>query len=342
MKVLVIRFSALGDVAMTVPVINTFACQHPDYEIKVLTRARFAPLFSWMPENVETIGVNLDDYKGVLGLKRLFDELKTQHFDVVADLHDVLRSKILRWFFRMYGCRVSVIDKGRKEKKELMGNGMTHEPLKPMQQRYWEALNADSECCAEVPDFSSVGPARKSGEDNGAISVGIAPFAAYETKMYPLDMMKKVVEGLRAKGMKVFLFGGGAKEKAILQEWECDGVTSMCGRLSGLKEELEFMSGLDLMIAMDSGNLHLASMMGVKTLSVWGATHPKAGFVPEESVVMEKDCPCRPCSIYGNKPCRYGDLHCLRMIEPEEIVDLVNSYQFTGLRACSPELVKKQ
>ncbi len=321
MKVLVIRFSALGDVAMTVPVISAFACQHPDYEIKVLTRIRFVPLFSWMPKNVETIGVNLSNYKGVLGLKRLYDELKIQHFDFVADLHDVLRSKILRSFFRMHGCRVSVIDKGRKEKKELIGNGCTHDALKPMRQRYWETLDSGSEYVAEDVRLWSAAIPRKAEVDRKVISVGIAPFAAYETKMYPLDRMKEVVDGLRTEGMKVFLFGGGAKEKKILQEWECDGVISMCDRLNGLKEELESMCGLDLMIAMDSGNLHLASMMSVKTLSVWGATHPKAGFAPEESVIVDKDCPCRPCSIYGNKPCRFGDLRCLKMIEPKEIVE---------------------
>ena len=104
----------------------------------------------------------------------------------------------------------------------------------------------------------------------------------------------------------------------------------MCGKLSGLKEELDFMKELNLMVAMDSANLHLATMVGTPTVSVWGATHPKAGFAPEKSVIVQKDLECRPCSIYGNAKCKFGDIRCMTLIEPEEIVDTV-------MRLCGQE-----
>lgn len=316
MNLLVIRFSALGDVAMTVPVIKSFANQHPDINITVLTRNRFTPLFSWMPENVKTIGVNLTQYKGVLGLYKLYKELKKEQFDCVADLHNVLRTKIIRRFFRLNGCSVSVINKGRKEKKALIGKGTEAEPLKPMKERYWETLvkSVGSKKAYIKPTT------KRNVECQGAKEIGIAPFAAYETKMYPLDKMKTVVSMLAEKGVKVFLFGGGSQEQDILKQWEGKGVVSMCGRSKGLKEELEIISNLNLMVCMDSGNLHLASLVGTPTISIWGATHPKAGFAPDDTVVIQKTMSCRPCSIYGNKECKYGDMRCLSSIEPEEIV----------------------
>ena len=199
--------------------------------------------------------------------------------------------------------------------------------------------------------------------------IGIAPFAAYETKMYPLDLMKEVVRALcahvenggnfsRQGQIQVFLFGGGKREKEILDRLvqevkevqevqEAQGVQgvqgvqkvqmansqqptansqieNMCGRFGGLKEELEFMKTLDVMLCMDSGNLHMATLMGVKTVSVWGATHPKMGFAPEETVVVQDETlECRPCSVYGNKPCKYGDMRCMRGISPKAIVQKV-------------------
>ncbi|MBQ0142147.1 MAG: glycosyltransferase family 9 protein [Prevotellaceae bacterium] len=317
MRVLVIRFSALGDVAMTVPVIKSFASQHPDIEIKVLTRTRFTPLFSWMPSNVELIGINLENYKGIWGLRNLYLELKSYDFDCIVDLHDVLRSKIIRWFFKLSGHRVFVINKGRKEKREIIGNGITSAPLKPMKERYAEVLRM-------IADFEldkNVGNNVRRGVDSThCVKIGVAPFAAYTTKMYPLDKMKNVVDALSERGVEVYLFGGGENERKILQTWENRNIRSMCGKLGGLKEELECIKQLDLMITMDSGNLHLAHLMGTPTLSIWGATHPKAGFAPDDTVIIDRECQCRPCSIYGNKPCKYGDMRCLSQISPEEIV----------------------
>lgn len=318
-KILIIRFSALGDVAMTVPVIRALADQHQDLDINVLTRERFEPMFSWMPENVKTIGVNLDDYQGLFGLRKLYNELKDQNFDMVADLHDVLRTKILRTFFRLHGCKVAVIDKGRKDKKEIIGHGVDGNQLKSTYERYMEVFGKLG-IQFSVSFSQSVADSQSSASSR--CRIGIAPFAAYETKMYHLDRMRKVAEMLADRGMEVFMFGGGNKEKEILESWERDGIRSMCGKLGGLKEELEFINGLDIMVSMDSGNLHLATMMGVRTVSIWGATHPKAGFAPEGTIAIQKELECRPCSIYGNKPCRYGDVRCMD-IEAERVVESI-------------------
>ncbi len=82
------------------------------------------------------------------------------------------------------------------------------------------------------------------------------------------------------------------------------------------------MRGLRVMLTMDSGNMHLASLVGTRVVSIWGATHPFAGFLgfgQSEDDCIQRDLPCRPCSIYGNKACKFGDYRCMD-IAPEEIV----------------------
>jgi len=338
-RLLVMRFSAMGDAAMTVPVLHALASQHPDLRITVLTRTRFVPLFEWLPANVQVKGVDFDQQDGLIGLTRLYNRLKKGHFDAVADLHDVLRSKYIRTCFSMAGTRVAVIDKGRKEKKELIGNGQTHPALKPMMKRYAEVfgalgfeINLSKKIQVDLHN-ESMTPVRSlvGRKQAGEKWVGVAPFAAHAQKIYPLERMRQVVNQLADRGYKVLLFGAGKKEADILAQWERPSATpnpqfsiqSICGKLGGLKNEMLLMARLDLMLSMDSANMHIASIFGTPVLSIWGATHPKAGFsgygqTPDSE--LQLDLPCRPCSIYGKTPCKWGDLRCMN-IQPERVVE---------------------
>lgn len=95
-KILVIRFSAIGDVAMTVPVVHSLATQYPQHQIKVLSRPNMAALFAHLPSNVSFWGADLKGtYKGFVGLNKLFNELKAENFDYIADFHDVIRTQYL-------------------------------------------------------------------------------------------------------------------------------------------------------------------------------------------------------------------------------------------------------
>lgn len=331
-KILVTRFSAMGDVAMLAPVVSLVALQHPELRITVLTRKKFVPLFGWVPSNVEVKGINLSDYKGVFGLERLFNSLRKQGFDAVADLHDVLRTKYLHTRFRLTRTKVAVIDKQRKLKHAFIGHGMDADALRPMYERYADvfrrlgievSLNTDEKLFnLKHEDYQYV--TKLAGKKaTGDKWIGIAPFAAHETKIYPLQKMQEVVNWCAQQGYKVFLFGGGDTEKSILETWEKEGITNTIGRLSGLHNELLLISRLDLMVCMDSSNMHIAAMLGVPTLSIWGATHPNAGFFPwgtsRQNTIEIIDLPCRPCSIYGSKPCKTGDFRCMNDISAELI-----------------------
>ena len=112
-RLLVMRFSAMGDAAMTVPVLYALATQHPDLRITMLTRTRFVPMFEWLPANVQVRGIDFDEQDGIIGLTKIYNKLKEGNFDAVADLHDVLRSKYIRTCFAMAGTKVAKVNKGR-------------------------------------------------------------------------------------------------------------------------------------------------------------------------------------------------------------------------------------
>lgn len=335
---LAIRFSALGDVAMTLPVLYSYAHLHPTHRITLVSRVQMGKMLVNAPDNLTFYGVDLKapQYKGVFGLWRLFRELKALRPDAVADLHDVLRTQVLRTLFRLHGVRVAVIQKGRWEKRQLVKEGTERRLLKTSFQRYADTVQRLQKETFPLP-FRSVYETTPpdaslylplTGEKGETAWVGIAPFAAHAGKIYPLHQMEEVVRQLTERGVRVFLFGGGKKEEAVLNSWaeKYPHTLSLAGKMK-MDGELALMSALDLMISMDSGNMHLASLVGTRVLSIWGATHRFAGFMgwgqKEADAVEITDLSCRPCSIFGNKPCRRGDYACLHRITPLHIVEKV-------------------
>lgn len=334
--ILVIRLSAMGDVAMTIPVLRAFTHQHPTVKITVLSKPFLKPLFEDLP-NVTFFAAEVDGkHKGILGIYKLFKELSQLKIDVVADLHNVLRSKILRTFFQLSGIKVAYVDKGRKEKRALTATkNKIFKQLKTTHQRYADVLNLAG---FNVDITNSSFPKKKllskeikeiTGEKNETW-IGIAPFAQYNSKMYPLDLMEKVVELLSQKGnIKLLLFGGGKAESEILENLAAKhpNTINVAGKIK-LNQELILISNLDKMLSMDSGNAHFAAMFGVNTFTIWGITHPFTGFAPfnqpfENAILPDLEkYPNIPCSIYGNKVCEgYEDV--MRSISPENIVEKI-------------------
>ena len=337
-RLLITRFSAAGDVAMCVPVVKALAEKYPEVEIVFLSRKNFAPLFGFMPKNVKFWGVDVkNDYKGIGGLSRLFSELKDLKIDAYADFHDVLRTKFLRMRAFFSGIKTAKIDKGRKEKKSLTRLGALKSPaLKTTVERYKDVLKklgfefelnfspVFSEKLPELPSEIKTLAGEKTQK-----WIGVAPFAAHEGKILPLETTEKVVRMLSEKGAKVFLFGFGDKEKSVTEKWQnaYANVVSLVGKSGGLKNELLLISHLDCMVSMDSANMHFASLTATRVVSVWGATHTKAGFLgfnQKEDDAVQIELPCRPCSVYGNKECRLTEKYkCLRDIQAEQIVEKV-------------------
>lgn len=325
----------MGDVAMTVPVLRVLAQTYPELKITVLSRPFFKPLFEEIP-NVDFLEADVYGEHKRFGLIKLASQARDLGIDAVADLHNVIRSKIITKYLKFKGIEIATIDKGRAEKKALIAaKGENISPIKSTHQRYadvFEKLGFP----LDLSTFTAPPQNRLTPKLNGLIGVepkkliGIAPFAAHQSKMYALSLMAEVIRELDATDKyRIFLFGGGKKEIKQLQQLENPfaNVTNLAGKLT-FGEELVLISNLDLMLSMDSGNGHLAAMYGVPVITLWGVTHPFAGFVPfnqpESNQILSdrKEYPLIPTSIYGNKfPKGYEEV--MKTIAPKTVVDKV-------------------
>lgn len=338
--ILVIRLSAMGDVAMSVPVLRAFMHRYPDVKITVLSKEFLKPLFDDMP-NVSFFAAKVNHkHKGLLGLYKLFTELKELKITHIADLHNVIRSKIIRAFFYCGGYKTAYINKGRREKKALTRTkNKVFKQLKTTHQRYADVFAK----LGFMVDINYAKPVEKPNlspevihltENNYKKWIGIAPFATYTSKTYPLNLMEEAIKQLSEKNYYLFLFGGKSDAKVLNSiELKYKNVRSVAGKLNGLKNELNLISNLDIMLSMDSANAHFAAMQNVKTITLWGATHPYAGFAPfnqpsEYNLLPDLEkYPNLPCSIYGNKVCN-GYENVMNSIAPslvvKKIVDLLS------------------
>ncbi|MCQ2350667.1 MAG: glycosyltransferase family 9 protein [Paludibacteraceae bacterium] len=329
-NILAIRFGALGDVAIALPVLYSVAKNYPEHNFFLLTRKSYARMYVSPPANLHIIPVDLKEYDGVMGLNRLYSEyLKGLRIDAVADIHNVLRSWILDFRFMLRGVKVARREKSKADRARLLrktNKDLT--PLKPYYQRFADVFER-----LGYPvrwEFESLDVVVPNGFSSECKYIGVAPFSANAGKVYPLEKTKRVVELLSAiDGVKVLLFGGGAEERSVLEEWasEFENVESLAGRFS-MQEELGIMKTLKVMFSMDSANMHLASLVGTPVASLWGPSHPAVGFRPwgqSADSYIQLDLPCRPCSEWGAKPCYRGDWACMKF-EPEFIVNRIKSF----------------
>ncbi len=323
----------MGDVAMSVPVVDALRRARPELKISILTRPFFRPFFRGVDDLLFLEFDPNGRHKGLRGLFRLAADIKRAGIDGVADIHDVLRTKVVRTILRWHGIRVAVIDKGRRAKKELTRRSRkVFVPLTTTIERYYITILR-----LGIRFYMTSGMERKVSPMPAAIAslagtkegawVGVAPFAKHMGKIYPIPLADELISLLSRTYGKVFIFGGGSHEQSFAEGMETRhrDVISVIGRVN-LSAEMDVISNLDAIVSMDSSAMHMASLVGTPAISVWGATHPFAGFYAfgqDPADAVQLDLPCRPCSVYGNKPCIFGDYRCLNNIPPQTIADAV-------------------
>jgi ADP-heptose:LPS heptosyltransferase len=341
-KILVLRFSAMGDVVLLVPVIKSFVAAYPDVEVTVVTRPKFASFFTDM-ERVVPFPADVDHtYNGLFGMRELFKKLMMKgSYDVVIDMHDHIRTIMLRSLFKLFATPVVVFEKGRSDKKAFtQKENKSVTPLIHTVNRYRLAFEkAGFPFSLLPPPYFTLKDSLKEevsawlAKNNISKNeqwIGIAPFAMHVSKIWPVENYAEVMAKMIEKSpVKFFLFGGGEKELKFfdsLREKFPEKTVIVAGQLK-LKQELALMEKLDKMLCVDSSNMHLASLMGIPLLSIWGGTHTDVGFGPfgkgEESIIQisRDQLLCRPCSVYGREKCYRGDFACLTWITPDQVVD---------------------
>ncbi len=317
----------MGDVAMLAHALRALKAAYPGLKITVATRPLFRPFFAGL--GVDILDVNTQgEHRTLRSMFVLARRIGELGIDAVADVHDVWRTKCLRFAARLHGVRTSHIDKGHIEKwMRLKSGGATcAAPLRHTVIRYCDALRRlgfrfdDPE-----PAVRAVRP-NPMGEKRG-VWLGFAPFSAQRGKTYPRDEACEAVRLLSARCERLFVHGGGGAELEFAREMERrhPNVTAVHGSLD-LGAEMDLIAHEDCVVSMDSLVMHLASLVATPVVSVWGATHPSLGYIGygiDPEGVLQVDMPCRPCSVYGKKECRYGDCRCIRAVTPRMIADRV-------------------
>lgn len=336
-KYLLVRLSAMGDVAMLLPIVYAVAQANPEHRFTFLTQPFLTSLLLNIPDNLEVMALDTKrEERSLAGVIRYADRLRRERFDYFIDLHDVLRTKVLRLCTNIATpTRCVALRKPRAERKRLLNmRPRSFEGVPQMRSLYMDTLRKAGLCVpdeiapislSELPKIHHQVIAPFFDKAQSRILLGVAPTASTEAKTYDLSLMEEVVRELMYSGKyQVYLFGS-RQEADLLRPWSKRyGAICLAGELE-LQDELCAMQRLDAMLSMDSANAHLAAMVGTRVVSIWCSTHPAAGFLAmgqnTEDCLQGEDMPCRPCSIFGKVDfCELGDMPCRRAIDPKSIV----------------------
>lgn len=332
MKVLIIRFSSLGDVILTFPIIRAIHNWQENAEIHFLTKSQFAPLLAYYPFVSRLISYNTKTES----LNDVIRSLKNEHYDYVIDLHAKLNSFIVK-------SRISATRRATYKKRHLYRWCMTHtkfgrkfSPIYSTVDLYATALKR-----LEIP-FSSyyklelfLPPSPESLISKFQLPtskwrVVIVPGAAHPTKQYPLEYYDELIGLIQESyDAHIVLLGNSAEKKltdSLVEKHSRTEITDLAGK-TDVMELACIIQSADLIISGDCGPMHIAAALGKPQIAIFGSTHPKLGFAPlnRKAIILQKNLKCRPCSLHGRKKCPKKHFRCMKNILPQEIMESIKA-----------------
>lgn len=298
MKILVIRFSSIGDILLTFPVLVSLKQKYPNAEIHVLSKSKFLDLFDLLPFKV----VRIPLYP-TLGSTAVF--LRKERFDLVIDLHNNLRTFFLQMLMtRFQWARVNKLN----FKKWLYTNfHWDYLPKTHVVDRYLQAAKLPP-----PPSFElDVSVDLESNIPNENFVVWVLG-ANFKTKQFPLEKIKETLYLLK---MPIVLMGGTLEMSLAAQiQAEFPHVQNFVGKTT-LLESAQFLKKAKLVVTNDTGMMHLASLLRKPLICIWGNTTPTLGMSPYQNPNAHsfevQNLPCRPCSKIGFNACPKGHFSCM-------------------------------
>ena len=335
MRVLITCFSSISNVAAIVPQLFGLVNDYPQHEFIVLSRSFLRPLFDKLPR-VTFVGADIrGEHKTPIGVYRLYKQLKSLKPDILLDMQYSWRTKLIAYLFTLSRTKTLRIEFARAEQKRLIKKGA--EKYHPIPTIFDRQARLYGKIGLKVnSDFHKL--YEPNAEQNAKIKelygakqgnwIGIAPFSIARGKTLPFRKMKNVIAYFdKQPNTKIFLFGAGEMENELLSDWQSlyENVYAVHTNLK-LDDELALMNNLDVMLCMDSANMHLSSLMAVPVVSVWGATHPYSGFLGWKQSMdncVGVDFSCRPCTAHSDRKCKYGDYRCLESLHSSKIIEVI-------------------
>lgn len=300
MKIATLRFSSMGDVAISVPVIYKLLENNKNLQIDFYTKKPFSDLFIHKNERLKVLEVDFKNkYSGFLGLLKLFFYIKKQRYDFVIDIHNVLRTWVLGLFALLFNIKLFVVDKQRSKKKAIL-----NKKKEKVDRVYKTYLNTFKKTGIDISFSWEI---RKIKKQNKYV-VGVSPFASNKGKTLPLKILYSLLEEVSKKTNIEYVFYGSKNEKIIINSFlENKKINYYISKSKSIKEEILEMRNLDFMISMDSANMHLSSIAKTPVFSIWCSTKPNLGFLgigQSKDMIIENDkLSCSPCSVFGTNKC---------------------------------------
>jgi heptosyltransferase-2 len=323
LRIVCVRFSSIGDVLLTTPLVRALRRRYPEAELYFVTKRAMAPLVIENPHLTRVI--DLDPQARITDLARRLRTLGPTHG---LDLHGSMRSLALRW---LVPCRWSGYSKRKLARTALISTKINiYGRHVPVAERYFEAARGlDVSPDGGPPEFFLAPAARahmkhwlgEVGLDQTPYAV-VAPGAAHATKRWPLAHWQALTTRLHAHGYGVVAVGGpGDRELAGALG---PRVINVAGEFT-LQETGACLARAHVLISGDTGVMHMAAGVGTPVVALFGPTVEPFGFFPytKRAAVLERDLSCRPCSAMGTERCPLGHHRCLADILPDEVAAAV-------------------
>lgn len=332
LRILVVRFSSIGDILLITPLLRAIRHRHPDCHLTVVTKRVFRPLLSDNPRVDRLLELTAGN-----SIPRLAREIRRNGYTHKLDLHGNVRSRLLRALapgnWRGYSKR-------RLERTALIRLKLDRYPpdTPPTAERFFEAARDLDITPDEQPaEFYLSDGAKKHADRWLAVHglgtdrplVAIAPRAAHETKCWPMTHWLSLVQGLAASGIDSIVIGGSEETSACQIVAEAGGSRSASvAGIFGLQRAGAAIARAQVLVSGDTGAMHMATALGTPVVALFGPTVRQFGFFPYNApaVVMQRNLPCRPCSKMGGARCPLSHHRCLRDIAPEEVRSAIDQW----------------
>jgi heptosyltransferase II len=327
-NVLAVRFSSIGDVLLTTPLLRAIRRRHPGSGLTVLTKQAYAPLLSHNPHVTRVIGVTPNRR-----LMAMAAELRTAGYTHLLDLHDSVRTRLLRL---LVPGPWTTYPKHRLARAALIHTKRNHyRDSRAVAERYFDAArDLDVAPDGEPPDFFLAADAQKEattwlqqvGLTGNHSVIALAPGAAHATKRWPPEHWRELMQRIGEQGFAVVIVGGSddAALGATLTSAAPGRAVNAAG-LFGLQGTAALLQRATALVSGDTGVMHMATAVGTPVVALFGPTVEPFGFFPysPRAQVVELGLPCRPCSSKGGPRCPLGHHRCLVDISPDRVHEVL-------------------
>ena len=326
LRILCVRFSSIGDVLLTTPLVRALHRRHPGAELYFVTKREMAPLVVENPHLTQVI--ELGPRERVTDLAHRLRALGPTHG---LDLHGSLRSAALRW---LVPCEWAGYSKRKLARTTLIATKINiYGRHVPVAERYFEAAHAarlDVQPDGGPAEFF-LAPAARAHMTHWLAEVGldrkpfvvIAPGAAHATKRWPIEHWRALTDRMRQLGLGVVAVGGPGTDRELAAALE-PGVLNVAGEFT-LQETGACLERASVVVSGDTGVMHMATGVRTRVVALFGPTVEPFGFFPyaARATVLEEDLTCRPCSAMGSERCPLGHHRCLEDVLPDQVADAV-------------------